>query len=304
MSSVHEWKACLALFVMCFAAIVAAPAQTFTTLDTGVSSYGPLVQGIDGNLYGSGSVGSSEAVFRMTPEGTVSTLYTFEGLDGRYPTGLVLETNGNLYGTTERGGAASPTCSQSQGCGTVFGFTSAGVRFTLHSFNGVDGINPKGGLTLGPDGSTLYGTTSGNTAKGASGALYGTVFKITPNGSFTLLHTFDKSDGAYPVGPLVLGSNGNLYGTTTSYGTNLGGTLFEITPAGTFTTLHNFNPITDGTGSMGGLVLADDGNFYGTTLQGGAHGDGTVFYISPGGLVFHTLYNFTGGSDAGFPYAG
>ena len=144
----------LALFILililCVVAI-AAPAPTFTT---GTSPYGPLVQGIDGNLYGSNFLGAPAAhgtIFRITPEGTLSTFYSFHGQDGEGPSGLVLELTGNLYATTGYGRAPSSTCpSPNTGCGTVFGFTSAGVHFTLHSFNGLDGMYPTGGLTLGP----------------------------------------------------------------------------------------------------------------------------------------------------------
>jgi uncharacterized repeat protein (TIGR03803 family) len=301
-----KWQA-RALFVVCLVA-AGASAQTFTTLSSlsdkfGAYPVGPLVQGIDGNLYGAGFYGGYKqdgTVFRITPEGALSLVHYFHfANDGSAPTGLVLETNGNLYGTTLAGGA-NP-CGSGEGCGTVFGFTSAGTLFTLDNFSasGPAGSNPEGGLTLGPDGSTFYGTTSEGWVASNE---FGTVFKITPTGTLTVLHAFDNTDGAYPAGALVVGTNGNLYGTTSTGGSDGAGTVFEITPEGTLTTLHAFNE-TDGSDPNGGLVQAADGNFYGTTYEGGRYGEGTVFVISPGGRVFQTLYDFTGGSDGGTPTA-
>ena len=187
----------------------------------------------------------------------------------------------------------------------MFGFTSAGTFFTLHKFSGPDGMYPLGGLTLGPDGN-LYGTTNGTNKKGASGAVYGNIFKITPTGAgFTVLHTFSNTDGAYPAGPLVLGTNGNLYGTTTQGGTHGGGTVFMISRGGIFTSLHSFDPATEGSSPEGALVQATDRNFYGTALLGGpacnnaTYNTGTIFVISPGGRTFQTLYDFATNCSAG-----
>jgi uncharacterized repeat protein (TIGR03803 family) len=306
----REWKTGLVLFVMCVAAGLTASAQTFTTLQTfnEYSPYGSLIQGIDGNLYGQLSGPNWGEIYKMTPEGTVSTIHTFvDKTGGAIPSGLTVETNGNLYGTTERGGATSTTCPQSQGCGTVFGFNSAGKVFTVHSFNGVDGTNPIGGLALGPDGATFFGTTYGDRAKGATGAVYGTIFKVTPSGAFTLLHSFSMKDGAYPVGPLVIGANQALYGTTSSGGLYGGGTVFRITAKGAFTTLHNFYGPTDGCGP-GALLLSGVGPFYGTasycgpTSIHGSSNNGTIFMVDSDGQ-FKTLYSFTGGSDGSNPSA-
>jgi uncharacterized repeat protein (TIGR03803 family) len=302
MDSVREWKA-LALFVLCVA-VIAAPAQTFTTLDTGTSSSAPLVQGVDGNLYGSYLQG--DTIFKITPGGTLSTVHTFANeAGGQRPTGLALGVNGHLYGTTEFGGQSSTCPTPNMGCGTVFGFNANGTISTLHSFSGADGMYPVGGLTLGSDGN-FYGTTKGIIVRGTS---YGNVFKITPTGVFTVLHAFSNTDGANPVAPLVLGTNGNLYGTTTAGGTNTGGTVFMITTGGTLTTLHNFNSGAGGDGAspVGALVQAADGNFYGTALYGGptCNGDvanlGTIFLISPGGRTFQTLYDFCTAGGASNP---
>jgi uncharacterized repeat protein (TIGR03803 family) len=292
MNSLRQWKIGFSLLVSCLAATIAAPAQTFTTLDTGTLTTAPLVQGVDGNLYG-----LNNSIFRLTPAGALSTVHTFTNVTGGIsPSGLVVETNGNLYGTTKTGGAASTTCpTQNQHCGTVFEVTSTGTIVTLHSFTGADGMYPKGGLTLGIDGN-FYGTTSGTEQSGATGAIYGTIFKITPTGTFTTLHTFSMTDGAYPDSTLMLGTDGRLYGTTPVGGsTGSAGTVFAITTSGTFTTLHNFNVSGQPGDPEGPLVQAADGNIYGTTAFGGSAcgGDnGTIYYISPGGKTFVELYDF------------
>lgn len=304
MNSPCAWKISLSLFAICLAAI-AASAQTFTTLsnlsDTfGASPSAPLVQGIDGNLYGSGFYGGLKqdgTVFRVTPGGTLSLVHYFHGADGKNATGLALETNGNLYGTTANGGTNS--CGSQVVCGNVFGFTSKGTIFTLHNFGTVadDSQNPLGGLTLGPDGS-FYGTAE------FTGSGCGSVFKITPTGTLTVLHTFDCVEGVSPAAPLLLGTNGNFYGTTQTggQGPQPEGTVFKITSGGTITTLHNFNA-TDGGYPAGALVEGADGNFYGVTTSGGSPGFGTVFVISPDGNTFHTLYNFNGQADGISPTA-
>jgi uncharacterized repeat protein (TIGR03803 family) len=297
----RKWKTALSLFVLSIAAIP-APAQTFTLLNSLSGKFGgytraPLVQGIDGNLYGAAiygglnlGMGTNETkgtIYRTNLTGTLSLVHDFQGgTEGLNASGLVLETNGNLYGTTIQGGGQTSLCGL--GCGTVFGFTSQGTIFLLHSFSGgADGQGPMG-LTLGPDGSTFYGVTQNGGTPG-----FGTVFKITPTGTFTTLHSFTNTtaDGAYPSGSLVVGTNGNLYGTTFGDSSSTFGTVFMITPGGTLTTLHSFNG-TDGDGPNGALVQAANGNFYGTTAAGGKNGAGAVFFISPGGHTFQSLYSF------------
>jgi uncharacterized repeat protein (TIGR03803 family) len=297
----RELKNGATVFALSIAAAVAAPAQSFTTLDTGIMSVSPLVQGIDGNLYGSNSAGAPSgkgSIFRITPAGALSTFYTFHGPDGGGPSGLAVETNGNLYGVTTYGGATEPGCpTPIQGCGTVFELSATGVHTTLHSFNGTDGISPIGGLTLGPDGATFFGVTRGTSFKTSNGFLYGTIYKITGTGTFTLLHTFSLTDGGYPLGPLVLGTNGNLYGTTSEGGMYGSGTIFEITSSGTFTTIHNFNGHTDGGAPAGALVQAANGDFYGATSVGPTsdtvNDNGTIFSVTQGGATFNVVYAFT-----------
>jgi uncharacterized repeat protein (TIGR03803 family) len=218
------------------------------------------------------------------------TLIIFDGTNGATPvdTPLVQGTNGNLYGTTLGGG--------SHGSGTVFEITRAGKLTTLYSFcsqsNCADGSGPYGGLVLGNDGN-FYGTTSTGGADGISG----TVFRITPDGTLTTLHSFNGADGSRPMAPMILTIDGNFYGITENGGPILNaGTIFKITRTGTLTTLHSFGS-GDGSFANGPLVQGADGNFYGTTEIGGANGFGTIFKVTPSGSfsTFHS-FNSTDGS--------
>ncbi len=166
-----------------------------------------------------------------------------------------------------------------------------------------DGGNPYAGLVQGSDGN-FYGTTFG---RGANG--YGTVFKITPAGALTSLHSFTGADGQYPYAGLVQATDGDLYGTTPEGGAgayHLGGTVFKVTPSGTLTTLYNFCSLpacADGDSAHAVLVQATDGNFYGTTGGGGAYctansGCGTAFKMTPSGSLT-TLHSFDGSDGKG-----
>jgi uncharacterized repeat protein (TIGR03803 family) len=234
-----------------------------------------LVQGTDGNFYGTttsyGACGNG-TVFQLTPGGVLTTLHAFtaldpanfyENADGANPTGELIEgKDGNFYGTTTQGGT------NTYGSGTVFQITTNGLFTTLHSFSaGYGGCY--GGLVQGNDDS-LYGTTSGGN---------GTVFQITTDGDFTTLHAFSGPDGSEPNAALILGSDGNFYGTTEGAGPNgWYGTVFQITTNGGFTTLHSFNGH-DGSNPNAALLQAADGSLYGTTSRGGAAGYGTIFQI-------------------------
>ena len=150
--------------------------------------------------------------------------------------------------------------------GTVFKITPAGTLTTLHSFQGPfsDGSTPLASLVQGTDGN-FYGTT----ATGGSIGI-GAVFKMTPSGTLTILHSFNGADGDAPESELVQASDGNFYGTTSQVGPNGVGTVFKITPGGTLTTLNSFaQGGSNGSSPYGGLVQATDGNFYGTTYAGG-----------------------------------
>jgi uncharacterized repeat protein (TIGR03803 family) len=306
------------VFVFCSATAILSPAQFVTTLHSfdgsdGSMPYGGLVQATDGNFYGTTAFGPTTTgytgygtVFKVTPNGSLTTLHTFNNSDGAEPYGaLVQASDGNFYGTTVDGGG-SQSCDR--GCGTVFKITPSGTLTTLYSFCAsgfpcADGAQPVAGLVQATDGN-FYGTTT----IGGANAL-GAVFKITPNGTLTTLHSFQFSEGIYPYGAVVQASDGNFYGTTNEGGSGCGangcGTVFKITPDGTLTTLHMFAD-DDGQRPVAGLVQGSDGNFYGTTSEGGTgncvEGCGTVFKITPNGNLA-VLHRFTG-PDGGVPYAG
>jgi uncharacterized repeat protein (TIGR03803 family) len=252
-----------------------------------------LTLGADGNFYGASSDGGANgkgAVFKITPSGTETVLYSFTGgSDGKTPRGkLVQWTDGNFYGVTINGGA--------NGQGAIYKITPAGSITVIYSFNSGtgDGQNPYGGLTLGNDGN-FYGTTGNG---GASNQ--GTVFKVTPAGSESVIYSFaGGSDGGDPSAALALGSDGNFYGTTEFNGANGSGTFFQITPAGVETVLHQFGASGDVGAVYDGVpTQASDGNFYGQTGSGGANGNGGVYKISPTG-VESVIYSFSStGSDA------
>jgi uncharacterized repeat protein (TIGR03803 family) len=302
-------RACGILLLWATAA-VAVPAQTFKTLVTfdaadGEQPEAGLVQGTDGNFYGTtygGGGGGAKGpcistagcgtVFTITPNGGLGKLHSFDYPDGAYPyAGLIQAANGDFYGTTGGGGADND--------GTVFKLTPGGNLTTLYNFgHGGHGNQPDAGLVQGTNGD-FYGATA------SGGANHGTVFSITPSGGLTTLHSFDGADGDEPIGGLVPGTDGNFYGTTAGGGANNAGTVFKITPSGALTTLYNFcsqTNCTDGASSQTGLVQATDGDFYGTTLEGGANNAGTVFKITPSGALT-TLHSFDG-TDGGYPYAG
>lgn len=282
------------LGLFCGTAIL-SPAQTFTSLLSfnGTNGANPhwvyLVQGVDGELYGttfSGS-GNGGTVFKITTGGSLTTLYKFctEGepcKNGAQPNaGLVLATNGNFYGTTMNGGANQSSCSG--GCGTVYQITPGGSLTTLHSFDSTDGAAPAVGLIQAANG-FLYGTTSNGGTNNV-----GTIFDIATGGLFTSLLSFDGVNGDYPNARLVEDKLGVLYGTTQEISSGAG-SVFETNYFGQLDTLHKFHG-TDGGGPTGALIQATDGNFYGTTQAGGPDSGGTVFKITPSG-VLTTLYNF------------
>jgi uncharacterized repeat protein (TIGR03803 family) len=268
----------------------------------GCYPYAGLVEGSDGNFYGTtqeiiGGAGvfvpAVGTVFKISTNGALTSLCSFNLSDGAYPeAGLVQGSDGNFYGTTESGGTSW--------AGTVFQITTNGVLNSLYSFTGGDdGANPWAGLAQGSDGN-FYGTTS----SGGSNQL-GTVFKISTNGALTGLHSFSGSDdGGWPQAGLVQGSDGNFYGTAALGGRNGNGTVFKISTNGVLARLHSFTGGNDGANPYAGLVQGSDGSFYGTTCGGGTNGGyGTVFKITTNG-VLTSLYSFTGGSDGAQPYAG
>jgi uncharacterized repeat protein (TIGR03803 family) len=284
------------------------PGGTLTTLYNfcancigGSGPYAGLIQASDGNFYGTTAFGGNlncdggcGTIFKMTPGGTLTTLYNFcpqtGCADGDSPSAVLMQaSDGDFYGTAGIGGIDNK--------GTVFKITLSGTLTILHSFTGTDGANPNAGLVQATDGN-FYGTASDGGANGD-----GTVHKITPSGTFTTVHTFDDAEGAFPAG-LVQASNGKLYGTTYSAGPGFNGTVFEINSAGALTTLHSFaGP--DGSSPYAGLVQGSNGTFYGTTSFGGANSEGTIFGITASGLLT-VLYSFCSQSscaDGGWPTA-
>jgi uncharacterized repeat protein (TIGR03803 family) len=264
-----------------------------------------MVQGRDGNFYGTTSSGGSSnctdgcgTIFKITPSGSLTTLYRFcsqsQGNcpDGYNAWGLMQATDGNFYGATGHGGAGNH-CSD-LGCGTIFKINPSGAFTTLYSFciqtGCPDGESPNGELLQADDGN-FYGTTADGGANDVGDCAEfgcGTVFKITPSGTLTTLYSFcsenNCADGWTPTAGLVQATDGNFYGTTYAGGIsaycNGCGTLFKITPSGTLTTLYNFcsrSGCTDGQQPDAGLLLAPGGNFYGSTIDGGTSNDGTVF---------------------------
>jgi uncharacterized repeat protein (TIGR03803 family) len=289
-----------ALPILCgvLLATAIAQGQTFTTLvnfnlTNGANSTATLVQGPDGELYGttySGGGSGKGTIFRVSPAGNLISLHSFTGSDGQNPIGgLVLAGQGGLIGATFVGGAYGQNVN---GYGFVYRMTVSEDFSAVQSFNGVDGQNPEDTLTFGNDGN-YYGTTR---LGGASGN--GTIVKITPNGVITVLHSFNgTTDGAQPIGGLLLGRDSNFYGVTYIGGTNSAGTIFKVSPSGTFTVLHTFAG-NDGAGSVATLVLGNDGNLYGTTGTGGVGGGGTAFELTSSG-VFTVLHSFNGTDGTG-----
>jgi uncharacterized repeat protein (TIGR03803 family) len=298
------------------------PAGALTTLvvfhgsdgsgpDSGGLVQGPDATGFGGDLSVNNGSGAG-TIYKMTPDGTLTTLVQFDGITGLTPNKLLRGSDGELYGTTRGGG--------SSGSGIVFKVGLDGTSTVLANFDGRNG-RPLGGLAQGSDGN-FYGTT----ASFGPGS-YGSVYSVTADGVLTTLVVFNKSNGVNPLGELVQGSDGGLYGTTPSYflaagtffmitadgalntlfsarpfdtegwplvlgrggnfygvtypGPGSDGTVFQMTPTGTLTTLVSFpnNVLTNGTPETP-LVEGTDGNLYGTTYSGGSYDNGTVFRIA------------------------
>lgn len=253
---------------------------------------GPLVQGADGLFYGvtagTTSKGFPGSVFSLSSDGVLRTLklINFGSNAGGSPeSGLVIGPDGAFYGTTVAGGA--------NGLGAVFRISTAGDFTTLFSFpGGANGSQPRSALTLGSDGN-FYGSTEA----GGDGTGSGTLFRMTPGGSHTRLHSFDlATTGNVPRGRLIQASDGNFYGTTTSFGAGNGGTVFRLTPAGAVSVLHAFaGAPSEGASPFGGVTQGADGALYGSTAAGGASNAGTLFRLTLAG-DFSTLHTFRSGS--------
>jgi uncharacterized repeat protein (TIGR03803 family) len=299
---------------------------------------GGLIRAADGNFYGTtqsggsgtgfGLPGAGGTVFKTTPAGKLTSLYSFcsqpNCSDGLFTNRLIQAADGNFYGTTIRGGASPVSQCYGEGCGNVFRITSEGTLTIMYSFcpkaNCADGAEPYAALVQGTDGN-FYGTTGYGGANGQ-----GTVFKITSGGTLTTLYSFcsqtNCADGSLPMAELVQGTTGNFYGTTSSGGVNASsqccGTVFTITPDGALTTLYSFcsqTNCTDGDSPSAGLIQGTDGSFYGVTASGGdpkcftqivdgtptSYSCGTVFRITSAGALttLHTFELTDGDGPAG-----
>jgi uncharacterized repeat protein (TIGR03803 family) len=296
-------KTAFIVSLFCASAAIISPAQTnspsqikFTSLLSFQGSNGAnpgyvkLVQGKDGNLYGTTEVSTGDAgtVFKITTAGKLITLHIFCVLgypcvDGANPyAGLMLSSNGKFYGTTFYGGTSND--------GTVFQITSAGKLTTLHNFAGAtDGSQPEAAPIQAANG-LLYGPTSEGGSKND-----GTLYEMTTAGKVNVSLSFTGANGIYPYAKLLQGTDGNYYGTTGQV-TSGNGTIFAIKEAG-LTTLHTFHGAPGGGFPVGGLVQATNGNFYGTTTTGGGNlSGGTVFQITAAGKLT-TIYSFCAKPD-------
>jgi uncharacterized repeat protein (TIGR03803 family) len=292
----------IVILAVVLAATMTAQAQTFSVLynfgtksgtPANPSNPGIIAQGRDGNMYSTSVNGGSNglgSVFKITPAGKVTVIWSFDEAHGYNPNGgLTLGTDGNFYGATLYGGSA--------GFGAVFRITPSGKLTVLYNFTGgSDGLYPAAPPIEGTDGN-WYGTTQGDFSS------YGTLYKLTPSGKLTVLYTFIGSQGSeQPRAPLIQGTDGNFYGTTALGGANNEGIVFKITPSGKLTVLYNFDS-THGTTPYSPLIQGADGNFYGTTSSGGSGGGGVVFKLTPRGKLT-VLNNLGSGSGPSVPYAG
>jgi uncharacterized repeat protein (TIGR03803 family) len=314
-----------AVAMLALAATISSPlqAQTYSALyefggqtqDPENPQYSGLIaQGRDGELYSTapatplGLCSFCGAVFKITPSGTVTVVYDFNDATGSGYTpygGVVLGTDGNFYGTTKAGGKLNE--------GTLFKITASGTLTPLYNFGTCkypckEGLYPKAPPVQGTDGN-FYGTAP-NLSDGTN---TGVVYKITSAGKFTTIHAFDFTAGYNSNAPLIQGSDGNFYGTTTLGGKTVTptcvaafasptcGTVFKITTAGKVTFIYEFAK-TDGAGPIGPVIQGTDGNFYGTTSEGGTSGFGVVFKLTSSG-VLTVLHDFNG-TDGKTPDAG
>ena len=280
----------------------------------GAAPFAGLIQGTDGNFYGTTTAGGANVhggtIFKITPAGKLTTLYSFCAitsgnacLDGATPeTALLQGKDGNLYGTTQAAGATS--------AGNVFRLEMNGRLTVLHSFctqsDCADGRDPRASLIRDAQGN-LYGTTlAGGSLLGPGSFGNGTIFKIAPEGTFTTLYTFCAEGGTCPdgAGPtqLMRGPNGNFYGLTGFNGFYTGGTVFELSAYNVLTTLTSFcetNSTNCPTGSIPlGFIRAVDGTFYGTTAGGGSGSSGLVFHLLPDEIF---MSGFESGSSSSVP---
>jgi uncharacterized repeat protein (TIGR03803 family) len=289
---------------------------SFSGTNSTGSSPSSIVKGPNGDFFGTTATGGERgqgAVFKLNTSGQESLLYSFTGgTDGGQPQGVLFDYAGNIYGTASNGGnviaceASFPGFSPA--CGVIFKIDVLGNQTVLHSFTGPDGVSPNSALVSDPAGN-VYGSTQ----QGGNEMFYGTcylgcgvIFKLSPSGTETVLHSFQGGpDGSGPSN-VILDQEGNLYGTISNSYPYSCGYVFRMDPSGNITVLHYFPCPTnggvspDGDSPLAGLIRDEKGNLYGTTYQGGTSGLGTIFKVDKFGNEA-ILYNFTGATDGAFP---
>jgi uncharacterized repeat protein (TIGR03803 family) len=296
----------------------AATAQTLSVLYNftggadGAYPAAPLLLDAESNVYGTTPFGGKirpqcgpagcGVLFAVSPSGTETVLHSFFFSDGAAPNGLLRDAAGSFYLTTQVGGA--------NGSGTVLETTSEGTEKVLYGFIANNASQPRAGLVRDTKGNFYGPTEQGGYFGGSCGGGCGTIFKVTPTGTATVLYRFlGAPDPAYPTTGLTVDAHGNLYGTTTAGGAYGFGTVYRVTPTGVETVLYSFTNQADGGYPTGTLFLDTQGNFYGTTAAGGyfggscTNGCGTVFTITPDGRE-RVLYSFRGVPDGSAPSGG
>lgn len=271
---------------------------------------GPLVMDSSGDIYGSTSQGGHYGcgvAFELTNSKGMwveNVILDFQGpIYGCGPTGLTMDTSGNLHGVMGAGGDTQ-SCYPGEGCGVVFELTPSkggwteNVLYTFGLNGSADGIFPSSPVKLDAKGN-IYGEAKSCLVYNCQG----TVYELTAEGAYSILYKFSgKSDGKTPEGGLVLNKRGNIYGTTDAGGAHNDGTVFKLTPGGKETVLHSFSGPPDGTNPDSGLAIDPAGNLYGTTVIGGnAGGNGIFFELSSQNHWKETAYSFKG-STGSVPY--
>jgi hypothetical protein len=297
-----------------------APLYKFAGPSDGKAPIARIVFGPDGRLYGTTLLGGNNTVnggtvFTLTPPPTAcrsacswvkTTLWSFGQNNGdAHNPGygdLVFDAAGNIYGTTEEGGATQPPCGP--GCGTVFMLSRSQGSWSetlIYQFGDGPGFHPYAGVAFDGNGN-LYGT-----APYGGSADWGLAYELSPsNGSWspTILYNFSPQTGGVPSAGLLPDNAGNLYGATGTAAGDSGGTVFELSPSGldwNFTLVYSFDSLAH---PFASLTMDAAGNLYGTTLSGGSFRHGNVFKLTRTGdsWTYTSLYDFTGGSDGGQPY--
>jgi uncharacterized repeat protein (TIGR03803 family) len=303
MTTVVKAKLLAGMFLVAIA--IAAPAQTVSTIYEFSSGTNPnlpagvMAQGQDGNFYGitlsGGSSANVGAIYKISSGGALTSLHPMAQSDGTTCSGLTLGTDGNFYGTCHNGGAND--------YGTLFKVTAAGDLTVLHNF-AAQGSTSDGCEPLAPPIQASNGDFYGTTAFcGANN--YGTVYKLTPAGAYTMLYSFQgpPNDTVLPLG-LIEGTNGDLWGVGNGWIIS-GGGIFKITLAGKESLVYTFEPNADGAyvngeGPYANLIQATNGDFYGTTEEGGSANEGTIFQLTAAGKET-VLYSFPNQTDGAYP---